>query len=192
MKFLLFALMLIASGTATKGSVIVIFTERSTDVLVEISGSLDTAFFGQPQLISNSASGTSLSSSGFLFGEGPSAPTQKYYLGDFFISFATKSTSGTHVSGGLFEFASNGLVDQLDLPLDYVANDPITGVATFPGSFSSLGIVSNDVSMELPGDQSILVQFESIPEPSTTLTIFLVVCCAAMQRKKRGAYSGLH
>lgn len=178
------------SGTASvaSASVVAVFTERTSDVLIQVSGSIDTsAFSGFSSLTGNFALNTTVSSSGFRVAPvvTPSLISTTYSLNNFYISFATQFTLGSFIAGDIFVVADNGGSDQLRLDASYVSGSALSSSGTLPGDFSSLGLnTTSPVVMNLPGAQTITVQFVPAPEPSTLLLSALGAGCLLARRRK--------
>lgn len=180
------SMLCMASGASA--SVVAVFTERSSDVLIEVSGSIDTAAFsGFSSLTDNFVLGTSVSGSSFRVAPitNPNGNSTTYFLDNFYVSFASMFTSGTFIVGDIIVVADNGGSDQLRLDAGYVSGSPLLSSGTLPGNFTSLGLnTASPVVMNLPGSQTVTVQFVPIPEPSSLLLSVLGAGCLMARRRK--------
>lgn len=142
-----------------QASVVGVFTERATDVLLEFTGSIDTSAFSGP--IANTMSYTSLGGGGIAVGPGSAnGNTITYIINDFFVPVGGGYTAGTDIGGEVFALFNNGSADQIRLDAGYVSGSPIHAIASFLGSFASLGInPASDIVMNLQGDQTVTLQF---------------------------------
>lgn len=185
---------LLGIAPGARASVVAVLTERPSDILIEVSGSIDTdAFSGFSSSTGNFVLGTTISSAGFRVAPptGTAGDSTTYFLDNFYVSFATGFTSGSFITGDIFVVADNGSSDQIRLSETYVSGSPISSSGTYPGDFAARGITStSDVVMNLPGSQTITVQFVPIPEPGALPAAVLGAASLLLVRRPRRSPSG--
>ena len=193
LRNVLFSCCLIAG--AAQAHVVATFTQRTNDVLLELSGSLDRALLG-----TNFASGNASLTSGFgnpsiRVGPGGAGPAETYFLNDFYpLGIKPQNSVGTYVSGPAVGFFDNGVGDQIRLESAYVSGSTLLSSATFAGSFASLGI--NSLNQRVAnitgtgpgaGTQTLTINFVTapVPEPQSLALMLAGLGAVALVCKRR-------
>ena len=180
---------LLGVTASARASIVVNITENTStnQTMVQATGSLDTALFGTP-LTGNFGGGTYLGANQGNIGLMPApSPADHYTMAQpFMVPFGSgTSTSGTFLGPDIFMINSNGsFADQLRLPANYVSGTPISAAGLLIGTFTSLGITPDTVVMNLPGEQTITVQFSTVPEPAAGLLALAGAATLALRRRR--------
>jgi len=193
MKYLISVFTLVLTATVAQASVIATLSERNTDVLLTIEGSLDISSFGSALTLSNSIDVNGfLPSNGEVFVETPfESDVDRYEFSGVLTPFGTGAISfGSFDAGGQVAFFRNGSNIQIQLPDAYTSGTKLFGQASVGGDFASLGISTGIFVTALPGNQSLTVvttPLSAVPLPAGGLLLLsgVAVLTTLRRRKKK-------
>lgn len=190
--FGLAGLLALGSFAPAEASVVATITERPTDLLLTIEGSLDLTSFGTPVLISNP-----IAINGFVAAVGdvavrnPSQPSLlRFNLTGGFADFGGGGFSfGAFLTGDNVSFEDNGSAGRIvSLPSDYVSGEALFAQAVISGSIASRGLTVGSFLSPLPDDQSLTVivqPLSTVPLPAALPLLLTGLGALALARSRR-------
>lgn len=181
---------------AAQADVVATFTQRSSDVLLELRGSVDRTLLGTNIIFSgDSLLNTGFSNGTIRIGPGGTGPAVTYGLNDYYpLGIKSNNSPGTYLSGPVLGFSDNGLVDQIRLQNSYVSGSTFQSFAAFAGSFASLGIINLGQRVvtftgtgQGAGPQTLTVNFVTapVPEPQSLALMLAGLGAVALVCKRR-------
>lgn len=183
------AVVVVGTPAASEANILVQFTENTVtnQVNAVVTGSLDPALFGT-RTSAQFATAPQIRPS-LVFSATPfSAFADSYTIGNFFVPFGTVQTNfaGTWTGPDIFYVVENGANDQLRVPQNYVANTPINASLLITGqTYATMNITPSTVVMNLPGSQTVTMQFASIPAPGAAALLGMGGVVAVGGRRRR-------
>ena len=175
----------------TRADIVITVAESPTGVSIEGDGTLDLGglsivFEGDqttginPSLPVVSLGGTdtfsnAIDSYGLTTGSIPSN------IGPGSIPFAP-----TNVSGDVFGFGLFGGSEEIFVPDGYVSGDPLAGTSFYASqSFASIGLTPGSYGFTIPSGDSVTVNINAIPEPTTAAMLGLSSFVLISRRRRR-------
>ena len=175
----------------TRADIVITVAETPTGVSIEGDGTLDLgglsiAFEGDqsaginPSLPVVSTGGTNtfsnaIDSYGLTTGSIPSN------IGPGSIGFFP-----TNVSGDVFGFGLFGGNEEIFVPDGYVSGDPLAGTSFYASeSFASIGLTPGSYGFTIPSGDSVTVNINAIPEPTTAAMLGLSGFVLISRRRRR-------
>ncbi len=92
----------------------------------------------------------------------------------------------TNVSGDVFGFGLFGGNEEIFVPDGYVSGDPLAGTSFYASqSFASIGLTPGSYGFTIPSGDSVTVNINAIPEPTTAAMLGLSSFVLISRRRRR-------
>ena len=92
----------------------------------------------------------------------------------------------TNVSGDVFGFGLFGGSEEIFVPDGYVSGDPLAGTSFYASeSFASIGLTPGSYGFTIPSGDSVTVNINAIPEPTTAAMLGLSSLVLISRRRRR-------